>query len=50
MAKAAQHDELRAAFEKHLEETEGQVDRLEAVFEEIGVKVQGKTCDAIMGI
>jgi len=50
MAKAAQSDELRAAFEKHLEETEGQVDRLESVFEEIGAKVQGKTCDAIMGI
>lgn len=50
MAKAAQSDELRAAFEKHLEETEGQVERLESVFEEIGAKVQGKTCDAIMGI
>ena len=50
MAKAAQNDELRAAFEKHLEETEGQVERLESVFEEIGAKVQGKTCDAIMGI
>jgi ferritin-like metal-binding protein YciE len=50
MAKAAQNDELRAAFEKHLEETEGQVERLESVFEEIGAKAQGKTCDAIMGI
>ena len=50
MAKAAQSDELRAAFEKHLEETEGQVDRLEAVFEEIGETPRGKTCDAIMGI
>lgn len=50
MAKAAQSNELRAAFEEHLEETEGQVDRLEAVFEEIGAKAQGKTCDAIMGI
>jgi len=50
MAKAAQSDDLRAAFEKHLEETEGQVERLESVFEEIGAKVQGKTCDAIMGI
>jgi len=50
MAKAAQSDELRAAFEKHLEETEGQVDRLEAVFEEIGETARGKTCDAIMGI
>jgi ferritin-like metal-binding protein YciE len=50
MAKAAQSEALRAAFEKHLEETEGQVDRLELVFEEIGAKAQGKTCDAIMGI
>ena len=50
MAKAAQSDELRAAFEKHLEETEGQVERLEAVFEEIGETPRGKTCDAIMGI
>jgi ferritin-like metal-binding protein YciE len=50
MAKAAQSEALRAAFENHLEETEGQVDRLELVFEEIGAKAQGKTCDAIMGI
>lgn len=50
MAKAAQSDELRQAFEKHLEETEGQVERLDAVFEEIGQRPRGKTCDAIMGI
>jgi ferritin-like metal-binding protein YciE len=50
MAKAAQSDDLRAAFEKHLEETEGQVERLEAVFEELGETARGKTCDAIMGI
>jgi ferritin-like metal-binding protein YciE len=50
MAKAAQSDELRAAFEKHLEETEGQVERLEMVFEELGETARGKTCDAIMGI
>jgi ferritin-like metal-binding protein YciE len=50
MAKAAQSDELRAAFEQHLEETEGQVERLDAVFEEIEARPQGKTCDAIMGI
>jgi ferritin-like metal-binding protein YciE len=50
MAKAAQSEELRAAFEKHLEETEGQVERLEAAFEEIGETARGKTCDAIMGI
>jgi ferritin-like metal-binding protein YciE len=50
MAKAAQSEELRAAFEKHEGETEAQVDRLEQVFAEIGEKPQGKTCDAIMGI
>jgi ferritin-like metal-binding protein YciE len=50
MAKAAQSDELRAAFEKHLTETEGQVERLEEVFAEIEARPQGKTCDAIMGI
>jgi ferritin-like metal-binding protein YciE len=50
MAKAAQSDELKAAFEKHEAETEGQIERLEQVFAEIGEKPQGKTCDAIMGI
>lgn len=50
MAKAAQSDELRAALEKHLDETEGQVERLESVFEELGETARGKTCDAIMGI
>jgi ferritin-like metal-binding protein YciE len=50
MAKAAQSDELRAAFEKHHAETEGKVERLEQVFDLIGKKAQGKTCDAIVGI
>jgi ferritin-like metal-binding protein YciE len=50
MAKAAQSEELRAAFEKHEQETEGQVERLEQVFEEIEARPQGKTCDAIVGI
>jgi ferritin-like metal-binding protein YciE len=50
MAKAAQSDELKAAFEKHEAETEEHVNRLEQVFEEIDQKPQGKTCDAIMGI
>lgn len=50
MAKAAQSDELRSAFEQHLEETESQLERLESVFEEIEARPQGKTCDAIMGI
>jgi ferritin-like metal-binding protein YciE len=50
MAKAAQADELRAAFEKHERETEGHVERLERVFREIDEAPRGKTCDAIMGI
>jgi ferritin-like metal-binding protein YciE len=50
MAKAAQNQELKAAFEKHRVETEGQVARLEQVFAIIEKKAQGKTCDAIIGI
>ena len=50
MAKAAQSQELKAAFEKHENETEEHVARLERVFEEIGETPRGKTCDAIMGI
>jgi ferritin-like metal-binding protein YciE len=50
MAKAAQSDELKAAFEKHRGETEGQIERLEQVFAIIGEKPRGKTCAAIVGI
>jgi ferritin-like metal-binding protein YciE len=50
MAKAAHSDKLRAAFEKHHGETEGQVERLEQVFELIDKPARGKTCDAIQGI
>lgn len=50
MAKAAQSEQLAAAFEKHYAETEVQVDRLEQVFEIIGKRAQGKTCPAIDGI
>src|SRR5438045_1806031 len=50
MAKAAQNEDLRAAFEKHRGETEGQIARLEQVFAEIEEKPQTKTCDAILGI
>ena len=50
MAKAAQAPELTAAFEKHHSETEGQIERLEKVFELIGKRPQGKTCEAILGI
>jgi len=50
MAKAAQSPELKAAFEKHHDETEEHVARLEKVFAMIDKKPQGKTCDAIVGI
>src|SRR3954463_13880427 len=50
MAKAAESDELRQAFEKHRGETDEQVQRLERVFEIIGKRASGKTCDAIQGI
>jgi ferritin-like metal-binding protein YciE len=50
MKKAAQSEELAAAFEKHHGETEGHVQRLEQVFKIIGEKPQAKTCDAILGI
>ena len=50
MAKAAQSEDLKAAFEKHQTETEGQIERLEKVFAVIEKKPQGKTCAAINGI
>src|SRR6202045_619388 len=50
MAKAAQSDKLRAAFEKHHGETEGQVERLEQAFDLIWKPARAKTCDAIQGI
>ena len=50
MARAAQSDKLRAAFEKHLGQTEGHIERLEQVFEMIGKPARGKNCPAIDGI
>jgi ferritin-like metal-binding protein YciE len=50
LAKAASNPELREAFETHLEETQGHVDRLERVFESIDEKARGKHCDGIAGI
>jgi Uncharacterized protein conserved in bacteria len=50
MAKAAQNEDLSAAFETHLEETKGQIERLERVFEIIDKKAQGKNCPAIVGL
>lgn len=50
MAKAAETPELKQAFETHRDETQGQIERLEQVFEMIGKSARGKTCDAIVGI
>ncbi|MER8767103.1 ferritin-like domain-containing protein [Mesorhizobium sp. M0968] len=50
MAKGAESEELKAAFEKHRDETEGQIERLQQVFDAFGKRVQGKTCPAIDGI
>jgi ferritin-like metal-binding protein YciE len=50
MAKAATSAELKAAFQKHLTETEGQVRRLERVFEALGEKAKKKTCKAMQGL
>jgi ferritin-like metal-binding protein YciE len=50
MARAAKAPELKTAFEKHREQTEGHVERLQQVFEIIGKRAQGKTCEAIQGI
>ena len=50
MAKAATDEQLGAAFEKHQEETEGQIARLEQIFELLDKPARGKKCDAIEGI
>ncbi|MGN6304806.1 MAG: YciE/YciF ferroxidase family protein [Mesorhizobium sp.] len=50
MAKGAESEEVSAAFQKHREETEGQVERLEQIFEAMGKAARGKTCPAIDGI
>lgn len=50
MAKAATNDELREAFEGHLEETIAQVARLEEVFGMLGLPVKAKKCPAMDGI
>ena len=50
MAKAAESEELRQAFQTHREETERQVERLEEVFELVGKPARGKPCQAMQGI
>jgi ferritin-like metal-binding protein YciE len=50
MVKAARDAELKKAFTTHREETQGQIERLEQVFEMIGKRPQAKPCEAINGI
>src|ERR1700750_2125922 len=50
LAKTASNPKLRQAFESHLKETEGHIERLEQVFETLDEKVRGKHCDGIAGI
>jgi ferritin-like metal-binding protein YciE len=50
MAKAANSEDLKGAFQKHHSETEGHVERLEQVFELLGKPARTKKCDAIEGI
>lgn len=50
MARGAQDEKLKAAFLHHRDETEGQVERLQQVFELIGKRPRAKTCAAIDGI
>ena len=50
MIKAASHPELQNAFEEHLEQTEGQVERLNQVFKLLGVPAKGKKCEGMAGL
>jgi ferritin-like metal-binding protein YciE len=50
MAKAAESPDLQAAFTKHLEETEGHVQRLEQIFQSLGERAIGKRCKGMEGI
>src|SRR6187455_134564 len=50
LAKASSNPKLRQAFESHLEETQGQIERLEQVFESLDEKARGKHCEGIAGI
>lgn len=43
-------DDLKDALEKHLEQTKGHVERLEEMFDEMGAKPTGKTCQAVKGL
>jgi ferritin-like metal-binding protein YciE len=50
MAKKTSSPQLKQAFEEHLEQTKGQVERLDEVFKLLGKKASGKECPALMGL
>lgn len=50
MAKAATSPKLRQGFEKHLRQTEGHVERLEQIFEQLGKAARGPKCEAMAGL
>ena len=50
MAKATTSPELKAAFESHLKETMGQIERLEQIFETLGKTGRGKVCHGMQGV
>lgn len=50
MSKSATSQDLKKAFDQHLEVTEKQIERLEDVFEQMGKKAQGKKCEAMQGL
>jgi ferritin-like metal-binding protein YciE len=50
MAKAAKSESLQSAFESHLDQTNGHVERLERIFEKLGVSPKGKKCKAMQGL
>ena len=50
MAKGSSSDELKKAFEDHLEQTEEHVKRLEEIFKQLGENPKGKTCKAMKGL
>jgi ferritin-like metal-binding protein YciE len=50
MAKAASSPDLRKGFQDHLQQTQGQVERLDQIFADLGVSSKGKTCEAMEGL
>jgi ferritin-like metal-binding protein YciE len=50
IAKATTNEELKKALQKHLQETEGQIERLDKIGEILGKSLKGKTCDGMKGV